>query len=163
MPRTGEKTCLRCQRDLPADAEHFHRNHKAKDGLASSCKKCILAYQKRHYKTHRRKGRYVYRGDFWVASLANGAARRAKKYGLPYDRAAVEACLCAAPDHCPALGLELHAGGRQSNDSPTLDRIIPAKGYVEGNIQVISNLANKIKSSATPEQVMAVARFMQRV
>ena len=37
-------------------------------------------------------------------------------------------------------------------DSPSLDRIVPELGYVKGNIRVISNRANHLKSDATLEE-----------
>lgn len=69
------------------------------------------------------------------------------------------------PDVCPALGITLRYEAQSykgAADAPTIDRINPNLGYTAGNVQVISRLANRIKNDGTPEQVMAVAIFMQR-
>lgn len=67
------------------------------------------------------------------------------------------------PDVCPALGIPLVAVcGKPTDGSPSLDRIDPTIGYVPGNIQVISYLANSIKYTATAEQILAVGQFMLR-
>lgn len=67
------------------------------------------------------------------------------------------------PTHCPALGIELDYGrkiGRHPHDnSPSLDRLDNTRGYVKGNVLVVSQLANRIKSSSTPAQLAAVAAF----
>jgi len=56
---------------------------------------------------------------------------------------------------CPYLDVFLDYGGDMQNDNtPSLDRIIPSLGYVKGNIQVISMLSNKMKNSATIEQLI---------
>lgn len=60
------------------------------------------------------------------------------------------------------LGIELAPClGRQGpgDTSPTLDRIVPEKGYVPGNVLVISNRANAIKSNANTYELFQVARF----
>ena len=44
-------------------------------------------------------------------------------------------------------------------NSPTLDRIDNDRGYVPGNVVVVSYMANSIKTNATAEQVLAVGRF----
>lgn len=49
------------------------------------------------------------------------------------------------PQYCPILGVKLD----RNRYSPTLDRIIPSKGYVKGNVQVISKKANTMKNDAT--------------
>lgn len=51
--------------------------------------------------------------------------------------------------------------GPLSPASASLDRIDPALGYVLGNVLIISNLANQIKTCATTAQVRAVADFME--
>lgn len=49
-------------------------------------------------------------------------------------------------------GETTNEGGRNI-DTPSLDRINPNLGYVPGNIRIISNLANMMKSSANLEQL----------
>lgn len=62
---------------------------------------------------------------------------------------------------CPVLGIELKVGkGKIEDFSPTLDRIDNTKGYVKGNIQVISYLANRMKSNANKEQLLAFANWI---
>jgi len=51
---------------------------------------------------------------------------------------------------CPILGMILEKGiGQHQPQSPSLDRIDPTKGYVRGNIWVISYRANAIKQNVT--------------
>lgn len=66
------------------------------------------------------------------------------------------------PEKCPILGIPLvcHAGtpgGREN--SPALDRLNNALGYVPGNIQVTSHMANMMKSSASPENLVEFAKW----
>jgi hypothetical protein len=77
--------------------------------------------------------------------------------GIPFDLTwqYVESVF---PETCPYLGLSLSFGvGIQHAASPSLDRVEPAKGYVQGNVEVISYLANAMKSNATPDQLLAFA------
>lgn len=63
------------------------------------------------------------------------------------------------PTHCPVLGVELqYTGGRGTNHdaSPSLDRWDNAKGYVPGNVYVISLRANKLKNNANAEELERV-------
>jgi hypothetical protein len=68
------------------------------------------------------------------------------------------------PLHCPVLGLPLYrnsGGAAQGPNSPSLDRIDPSLGYVQGNVKVISSRANAIKSNASPEELLRVAAYYQ--
>ena len=65
------------------------------------------------------------------------------------------------PYCCPVLQFELSKQGvKVGPNSPSLDRIDPTKGYVKGNVQVISHLANTMKSNATPEQLLNFADWI---
>jgi hypothetical protein len=69
------------------------------------------------------------------------------------------------PKRCPALGVLLKQGTarRRIAQSPTLDRINPALGYVPGNVIVISYMANTIKSNADYRQIGRVYRWLKRL
>lgn len=64
------------------------------------------------------------------------------------------------PKRCPVLGIVLQVGtGRPGDGSPELDRIDVRKGYVPGNIMVISRKANSMKRDATLAELRRFARF----
>lgn len=65
---------------------------------------------------------------------------------------------------CPVLGIPIFSGrGKQIDNSPNLDRIVPEKGYVPGNVRVISAKANRIKSNATAEELKLVWEDLQKL
>ncbi|MDC3244940.1 hypothetical protein OAU16_01690 [Gammaproteobacteria bacterium] len=47
--------------------------------------------------------------------------------------------------------------------SPSLDKINPDKGYMKGNVAIISLKANSIKSDATPKEVIKVAKWLEEI
>ena len=95
-----------------------------------------------------------------------GAAKsRAKKKNLAFN---LELSDIVIPEFCPVFGVKLEkASGKTStrDNSPSLDRIRPEKGYVKGNVWVISNKANTMKSNATVEELehlTAVLRSLEK-
>lgn len=69
------------------------------------------------------------------------------------------------PTHCPVLGIELdywgEAGTRVEN-SPSFDKLDPSKGYVKGNVQIISWRANRIKNDGTAEEHRKIAEYIDK-
>lgn len=63
---------------------------------------------------------------------------------------------------CPVFGFELvsNNGPKQPN-SLSIDRIDSSKGYIKGNIQIMSWRANKLKSDATLTELEAIVRFLK--
>lgn len=90
--------------------------------------------------------------------MVRNARNRARKAGVPFNLTKDD---IAIPSHCPILGIPLiRKIGRGGNDnSPSLDRIHPERGYVPGNVIVISNRANRIKTDATIRELRDVASF----
>ena len=96
--------------------------------------------------------------------------RTAKIEGLPHDLDE-DYLWSIRSRHCAALGYKFIVGGNQETykgktspknwvDSATLDKFIPEKGYVKGNVYWISNRANRIKTDAKWHEVMQVAIWM---
>lgn len=93
-----------------------------------------------------------------MAQMILNARHRAKRDGIP--------CLLTRgdvtiPKTCPILGIKLKVGNRKDHDaSPTIDKIIPSKGYIKGNVVVISHRANRIKSDATLPELRRLVKFL---
>lgn len=88
------------------------------------------------------------------------AKARAKDRGIEFSLTLEDIVI---PEFCPILGTELSAHSGKSGglpDSPALDRIDNSKGYVKGNVMVMSHLANMMKSSATTEQMILFAKWV---
>lgn len=81
--------------------------------------------------------------------LMHGAKQRARRQGIEFSITLDDIIV---PDLCPLLGVRIAAGQNTIQpNSPTLDRIDPRKGYVRGNVWVISQKANQMKSDNTVE------------
>jgi len=72
--------------------------------------------------------------------------------------------LMALPSEtCPVLSLPLSwcAGSKiRAEDSPSLDKIDPALGYVKGNVAWVSWRANRIKNDGTALEHELIARWI---
>lgn len=90
------------------------------------------------------------------------AKNRATKNGYPFDLTPAD---IEIPTHCPVLGIELQVQkGRPGafSSSPSLDKVVPELGYIKGNVQVMSQLANQMKGAATPEQLLKFADWIYK-
>lgn len=81
--------------------------------------------------------------------------RRAKMSGLPFDLTTDD---LVVPKVCPYLGIEICLeNSKPLSNSPSIDRIDNTKGYTKDNVQVISQLANSMKSKASEEELITFA------
>lgn len=168
------RTCTKCGVAKPVSDFHPRRDRagKGRGALMSACKECHRATQRsayhadieksRAYHRKKKRGYYSKKRDFdpvrWMLGVLKARARRA---GIPFDLAPPDVFI---PEHCPVLGLKLRRPGDGSkDDSPSFDRIDPRKGYVRGNVTIISMRANRLKSDATVAELERVARWMRSV
>ena len=87
----------------------------------------------------------------------------AKRRGIPFNLKYTDFEL---PEYCPYLNIklefikELGSDGNSLNHA-TIDRIDNSKGYIVGNIIVVSRLANQMKSCANFDQLQSFCCNMQ--
>jgi len=69
------------------------------------------------------------------------------------------------PEYCPVLGIKLDYQATTSfqENTASVDRIDNTKGYVSGNVHVISMKANRLKSNATVEELLKVANYFANI
>lgn len=88
--------------------------------------------------------------------------RRAAQSGLSHD-IDVEYIKSIWPvdDKCPVFGCSMLVEDRF--DRPSLDRIDTTRGYVRGNVCIISYKANSLKSNGSLHEFEAVLGYMHRL
>lgn len=97
----------------------------------------------------------------WLAThqevrLFHSCKANAKKRGISFE---ISISDIKIPDTCPFLGIpitNIYGKGRQQTNA-SIDRIDSSLGYTPENIQIISDLANRMKQEATPEQLLRFA------
>lgn len=96
-----------------------------------------------------------------IRGIKSSAKRRGFEFDLKYQDLEIV-------ERCPLLDVPLSyknfLGKSDSNDLSfaTVDRIDSSKGYVKGNVWIISRLANNMKSCATKEQLKTFATNILR-
>jgi hypothetical protein len=148
IARPNKTQCSRC---VAKPRKHVSENHKRyRERHPERVKAAYERWRRRYEKDHPEYfARFMKR---WKSVhpkryMVNKARDRSKKKGLPF---AITAEDIHIPQVCPVLGIPLFWGEEQNSDnSPSLDCLIPALGYTKGNIFVISTRANRIKNDAT--------------
>ena len=141
-----------------------HAQKKARDYYWQNKEKVlknVQEYREKNRETIKEKGKEYYRRKL-KNRLWNAAKARARKFNMDFDITVDDFIL---PVRCPLLGIEMKVNkGRHSvkKDSFSLDRIDSTKGYVKGNVWVISMLANNIKNNATLSEVEELVKNWKR-
>jgi len=108
---------------------------------------------------HKYEKERQYYDNFLPRYLLTTARKRAKERGL---ECSIKEQDILVPDLCPILGVKLgRSRGAVDRASPSLDRVDSSKGYVPGNVRVISWYANKLKNDLTLDQVRNLVAYME--
>lgn len=149
------KKCSRCLRVLPFS--DFYGHPQTRDRKCPFCRSCASKSACSRLKK-RKKADPIYR---LLISAKGNARNRGHEYAI--TRADI-----VIPKHCPYLGIILDLSGEGTSgvgnlSAPSIDRIDSSKGYIPGNIQIISLLANRMKQDATIEQLVTFATNILRL
>lgn len=143
---SGQSRCVACVR------EDNTRNINKKLNNATYLRK-RYALKREECAAKRRK----WSSDNPERTMLSAARRFSRARGLPFNLTVEDIII---PAVCPVLGIPLsRRGGKRTDNTPSLDRIVPSKGYVKGNVMVISWRANALKRDASPEELRKLAAF----
>lgn len=115
-------------------------------------------------KLQRSKWRSENRKNDWVQRTVWKAKERAKRKNLPFNLTTAYVVSIMA-DKCPVFDEPFVLFGSKTgvDMTPNIDRIDPSKGYVEGNIAIISAKANRIKSAYQSKDLYKVAQWLEQI
>lgn len=103
----------------------------------------------------------ISRRENLLPAMLNIIKRRAKAAGIPYNLD-LKWAKKMYTGYCELTGLKFVPGiNRKSNSySPSVDRIIPQKGYTKKNCRVILLGVNALKSSGTDADMYKIAEAL---
>jgi len=126
----------------------------------SECKKCSLLSINTEKYCSPEKRRKLHRKDPRKVMLIH-AKQRAIKKGLEFN---IDKSDIIIPEKCPLLNIPLFVNdGKLGPNSPTIDRIICKKGYIKGNVMVISAKANTAKGNLSFDELNLLINNLKRV
>ena len=181
------KYCKACEQTLTSG--NFYKDKSQKDGLRRICKSCTKKVFKIYLDNNRERINETNRKSYYN----NKETRRKnqRKYELKIREAARtdkiihskillkqiksrsqrNGITCTItykdipiPDKCPILDIALKRNReKMAQNSATVDRIIPSRGYIPSNVIVVSLKANAIKQNATPDDILKVGNFYKEL
>jgi hypothetical protein len=99
----------------------------------------------------------MYRNHHPAKRMLWTARRRAKLKGQDFDIGESDILI---PEVCPYLKVPMQSSSRRGDSKRfvmSLDRVDTSKGYIKGNVEVISWMANTMKSDASKEELLSFA------
>lgn len=134
--------CGKCKESKPIEMFTLSRRKHSKN---PPCKICDRESNRTSYRKNIKK------------YLVRNAKVRAKSNNLEFCITESDILI---PDKCPLLEIPIFitSGIAQSDNSPSIDRIDPRKGYTKDNVWIISAKANRIKNDATITELTLLIR-----
>jgi hypothetical protein len=140
-------------------------------GMTTSCS-CVSRRGENNSRYKRAKEKhganYTPKSDPWYGQASGVHARcqgGKSKFGFSSRHELAVYLKQIAPSVCPVFGTPFVRGGMRGDSKwfgPSVDRIDNSKGYIRGNLQIISLLANTMKRDASPTQLRDFAEWVLR-
>ncbi len=144
------KVCKECNQSLNLNKFSLIEKWNVNSGTKDICKKCSTKIRQTE-KLNR---------DWKVDAaklLYKNIKSRCKRTGREFS---IELEDIIIPEKCPVFGFELKREDKQTwMSAPSVDRIDSSKGYIKGNVTVVSRRANILKRDATVEELELLLNY----
>lgn len=145
---------IRCDCGIEKEMNQSSLHRKNKKGWIKSCGCNRAKMHAKRLTTHGMKGTLE-------LALLDGAKRRAKYKNIELN---IDVFDIKIPDFCPLLNIPIYKkGGKITDNSPSLDRIDPKRGYVKNNVWVISYKANSVKNNCLLQELELLVKNFRNV
>jgi len=156
--RACQPVCSECGSEVP-----INRRMQAKTCLGECQKKRIKRLKAVYYQENKEEA-IAFQKEWHrknpAKSILVSAKTRANRNGLEFNLTLDDIQI---PEYCPILNILLGSlRGSRTNNTPSLDRIDNSKGYVKGNVHVVSWIANRLKGIATLEQLSILGQWAEQ-
>lgn len=161
------RKCLNCGLEWEVEVKSNHRLSR-KQLFCNKCSRTLSIWERHKIimdKVPELREKYLKskREEFlknYKKQILFRTKRRAELRGLEFNLDIDDIII---PDICPILEVPIIIGTKDNYEySPSIDRIDNSKGYVKGNIQIISKKANSMKNSASYNELITFCKNILR-
>lgn len=144
------KICKECNQSLNLNKFSLIEKWNVNSDTKNTCKKCSIKIRQteklnRDWKVDAAKLLYK--------NIKSRCKRIEREFSIDLNDIII-------PEKCPVFGFELKREDRQTwMCAPSVDRIDSSKGYIKGNITVVSRRANILKRDATVEELEQLLNY----
>jgi t-SNARE complex subunit (syntaxin) len=144
------KICKECNQSLNLNKFSLIEKWNVNSGTRDICKKCSIRIRQteklnRDWKVDAAKLLYK--------NIKSRCKRIEREFSIELEDIII-------PEKCPVFGFELKREDKQTwMCAPSVDRIDSSKGYIKGNITVVSRRANILKRDATVDELEQLLNY----
>ncbi len=134
------KICEECNQSLNLNKFSLIEKWNPNSDTKNTCKKCSA---KLNEKNRRDRDWKVDASRLLYSNIKSRCKRIGREFSIEIEDITI-------PKKCPVFGFDLKREDRQTwMCAPSVDRIDNSKGYIKGNVTVVSRRANILKRDAT--------------
>ena len=144
------KTCKECNQSLNLNKFSLLEKWNVNSGTKDICKKCSTKIRQteklnRDWKVDAAKLLYK--------NIKSRCKRTGREFSIDLEDISI-------PEKCPVFGFDLKREDKKTwMCAPSVDRIDSSKGYIKGNVTVVSRRANILKRDATVEELELLLNY----
>lgn len=155
--------CKKCATEY---SKQYKRDNSEK--IAAQRRKRYAETRGLEVKEREEKRRELHPVRVRAQTLRSGILERARKTGCEIDKELFTTeyffDILNKNKFCPCCGREFDVtykkNGMRKDTSPSVDKVIPSKGYTAGNVAIICWRCNRIKCDATAEELYKIADWV---
>jgi len=138
------KICEECNQSLNLNKFSLIEKWNPNSDTKNTCKKCSA---KLNEKNRRDRDWKVDAARLLYSNIKSRCKRLGREFSIELEDIVI-------PEKCPVFGFDLKREDRETwMFAPSVDRIDSSKGYIKGNVTVVSRRANILKRDATLEEL----------